>query len=149
MLQCKTELSGGADMAGRIITVAQQKGGSGKTTLAAHLGVAFLRRGLSVALLDVDPQGSLGAWYEAREARLGEDETGLSFRTASGWGARWEARGFARDHGVVIVDTPPKSDIEAAPAIEVADPIPVPLPPTPVGQWATQATPAPSPPGET
>src|SRR5262245_63699398 len=70
-------------MAGRIITVAQQKGGTGKTTVAAHLAVALLRRGKSVAILDVDPQGSLGQWFEAREQRLGEDATGLRFRTRS------------------------------------------------------------------
>lgn len=45
-------------MAGRIITLAQQKGGSGKTTIAAHLAVAFVRQGGSVALLDVDPQAA-------------------------------------------------------------------------------------------
>ncbi len=53
-------------MAGRAFTVAQQKGGSGKTTLAAHLAVAFTRGGKSVAVLDTDPQGSLGEWFDER-----------------------------------------------------------------------------------
>ncbi|MEM5583994.1 ParA family partition ATPase [Roseibium sp. AS2] len=128
-------------MSGRILTVAQQKGGSGKTTLAVHLAVALARHsGEPVAILDVDPQGSLGTWYEAREDRLGEDMTGLEFRTASGWGARREARALARSHGYVIVDTPPKTDVDAKPAIDAADFVIVPVQPTPVDLWATSQT---------
>lgn len=123
-----------------IITLAQQKGGSGKTTIAAHLAVAFLLTGKSVALLDVDPQGSLGEWFELRERRLGEGETGLGFRTASGWGARREARNLARDHDVVVIDTPPKSDVDLRSAFDVADLVAVPLQPTPVDMWATDPT---------
>ncbi|POF28064.1 ParA family partition ATPase [Roseibium marinum] len=128
-------------MSGRILTVAQQKGGSGKTTLAAHLAVALARQsGEPVAILDVDPQGSLGTWYEARENRLGEDNTGLEFRTASGWGARREARSLARSHGYVLIDTAPKTDTDAKPAIDAADFVIVPIQPTPVDLWATAQT---------
>jgi len=125
---------------GRIITFAQQKGGSGKTTMAAHLAVALLRAGNSVAILDVDPQGSLGEWFERRETSMGEAATGLVFRTASGWGARREARSLAREHEFVVVDTPPKSDSESRPAIEAADLVCVPVQPTPVDLWATLPT---------
>ncbi|MEP4806764.1 MAG: ParA family protein, partial [Hyphomicrobiales bacterium] len=61
-------------MAGTTITIAQQKGGSGKTTLTAHMAAAALlsKKGVSVALLDIDPQGSLGEWFETREQLLGE-----------------------------------------------------------------------------
>jgi chromosome partitioning protein len=127
-------------MAGQIITVAQQKGGSGKTTVAAHIAVALIHRGKSVAVLDVDPQGSLGEWFEARERCLGGAATGLRFRTASAWGARREARDLARDHDFVVVDTPPKSDSEARPAIEAANLVAVPVQPTPVDLWSTDST---------
>lgn len=127
-------------MSGRIITIAQQKGGSGKTTLAAHIAVAVAREGARVALLDCDPQGSLGEWFEARETTLGEDDTGLIFRTASGWGARREARSLAREYDFVVIDTPPKSDVESRPAIEAADIVAVPVQPTPIDLWATQPT---------
>lgn len=126
---------------GRILTVAQQKGGSGKTTLAAHLAVALGNaNGGGVAILDVDPQGSLGTWFEAREAALGEAQTGLEFRTASGWGARREARSLAKSHDFVIIDTPPKTDVDAKPAIDAADFVLVPIQPTPVDLWATEQT---------
>jgi len=72
-------------MAGKIINVAQQKGGAGKTTVATHLAVAWAqKKGRTVAVLDVDPQGSLTVWYEAREHYLGADKTGLTFRKARG-----------------------------------------------------------------
>lgn len=38
----------------RVITVANEKGGSGKSTVAMHLAVALLRAGESVATLDLD-----------------------------------------------------------------------------------------------
>ena len=69
----------GHDMAGKVITVAQQKGGSGKTTLAVNLAVALAGQGYSVALLDTDPQGSMGRWFMARRAR---GDAGLEFSTA-------------------------------------------------------------------
>ena len=122
-----------------MVSVVQQKGGSGKTTVAVHLAVAWAEK-YSVAVLDVDPQGSLGEWFEAREERLGEDGTGLTFRTASGWGARREARRLAREHDIVVIDTPPKSDLDAKPAIMVADLVVVPVQPSPIDLWATAQT---------
>jgi chromosome partitioning protein len=126
-------------MPGTIFTISQQKGGTGKTTLAAHLAVCWSQfGGKSVAILDIDPQGSLGEWLETREQVLGEEDTGLGFRTASGWGARREARAMARDYDIVIVDTPPKAETEVKPALEVADLVVVPVQPTPMDLWATE-----------
>ena len=53
----------------RILTIASQKGGSGKTTLTAHLAVeAEYRKAGPVAVIDTDPQGSLASWWNTREA---------------------------------------------------------------------------------
>jgi chromosome partitioning protein len=53
----------------RVVVFASQKGGSGKTTLAGHIGVqAELAGAGPVALIDTDPQGSLAKWWNCREA---------------------------------------------------------------------------------
>ena len=53
----------------RVIVLACQKGGAGKTTLAAHIAVAAEAAGAGPAvLIDTDPQGSLSAWWNERKA---------------------------------------------------------------------------------
>ena len=122
-------------MPGRVITVAPQKGGSGKATIAANLAVAYLRQGLSVALLDTDPQGSLGRWFMARRA-LGRAE-GLEFSTSSAWGVSYECEKLRKTADVVLIDTPPKVDADLRPALREADVVLVPVASSHVDLWAT------------
>jgi chromosome partitioning protein len=122
-------------MSGKVITIAQQKGGSGKTTLAANLAVAFARRGFSVALLDTDPQGSLGRWFLARRDRLGDP--GMEFGTASAWGVSYECEKLRKINDFVIVDTPPKVDADLRPALREADLVLIPVAASHVDLWAT------------
>ena len=124
-------------MAGRVITVAQQKGGSGKTTVAVNLAVALRGRGVSVALLDTDPQGSMGRWYLERRERRGEDEA-LGFGTSSAWGASYESEKLRKRFDYVIIDTPPKIDSDLRPALRVADLVVVPVATSQVDLWATE-----------
>lgn len=52
----------------RTIAFLTQKGGTGKTTLAASLAVAAAQAGERVIALDLDPQASLARWGERRAA---------------------------------------------------------------------------------
>jgi chromosome partitioning protein len=72
-------------MTAQIITVAQHKGGAGKTTLTAHLAVSWAEAGRRVALLDTDPQISLGIWYREWQSALGRRAQPLAYAVATGW----------------------------------------------------------------
>ncbi|MFN7222406.1 MAG: ParA family partition ATPase [Paracoccaceae bacterium] len=120
---------------GKVITIAQQKGGSGKTTLAVNLAVELSRQGLKVALLDTDPQGSLGRWFLARRDRLGDP--GMDLSTASAWGVGYECEKLRKINDIVIIDTPPKIDADLRPALREANLVLIPVAASHVDLWAT------------
>ena len=126
-------------MLSKVITIAQQKGGTGKTTLAVHLAMAFIKyHGLKVAIIDTDPQGSLGKWFMIRSENKVSNEN-LTFKTASLWGAQYESKTLKNDHDIVIIDTPPKIEADARPSIEAADLVLIPMAASHVDFWATGA----------
>ena len=126
-------------MLSKVITVAQQKGGTGKTTLAVHLALAFIKyHNLKVAIIDTDPQGSLGKWFMIREEKKLSNDN-LTFKTASLWGAQYESKALIKDHDIVIIDTPPKIESDARPSIEAADLVLIPVAASHVDFWATGA----------
>ncbi len=126
-------------MVAKVFTIAQQKGGAGKTTMAAHLAVAWSRRH-KVAIIDTDPQGSLTQWYKLRAEMYGEEETGLVFSTISGWRVENEIARLKRLVDIIVIDSPPHADTEARAAIRAADLVVIPLQPSPMDVWATSAT---------
>jgi chromosome partitioning protein len=127
-------------MAGTVITVAQQKGGAGKTTLAAHLAVAWGNAGRRVALLDIDPQGSLSAWYRLREERLGNGKAGIDLAAITAWRVVGEAERRARDCDIVLIDGPPHANNDAKASVRAAKRVVVPVQPSPMDVWATRPT---------
>ena len=126
-------------MLSKVITISQQNGGTGKTPIAVHLAMAFIKyHDLKVAIIDTDPQGSLGKWFMIRTEKKVSNEN-LTFKTASLWGAQYESKTLKNDHDIVIIDTPPKIESDARPSIEAADLVLIPMAASHVDFWATGA----------
>ena len=125
-------------MAAKILAVAQQKGGAGKTTIAVQLGVFWAKAGRKVALLDVDPQGSMKAWHGLR-SEAGIDGWPTAHDVA-GWKLSSEIDRLKRETDLIIVDTPPHAETDARVAVRAAGLILVPVQPSPMDWWATKPT---------
>ena len=121
-----------------VITVAQQKGGTGKTTLAANLAAALapIRR---VALLDIDPQQQPDALARIeRVARSrGRPDVLRRVRLAAD---RPSWTGSSATHDVVLIDSPPQIDTDARLAIRGANLVLIPVQPSPPDIWAAEGT---------
>jgi chromosome partitioning protein len=111
----------------RVIAIASQKGGSGKTTLAGHLAVQAQRTGAgSVALIDTDPQGSLADWWNERE-----DPTPVFVHTST---PRLDHDiEQLRELGVdlLFIDTPPAITATISDVVRVSDLVLIPTRPSP------------------
>jgi len=127
-------------MTAKILCVAQQKGGAGKTTLCAHLAVALAAGRRDVAVLDIDPQQSLTMWYRQREALFGDDGAGLTVESMDDLRKSSQVKKAARRHDILLIDCPPHAGNEAKFAIRNADLVVVPVQPSPMDIWATRPT---------
>lgn len=110
----------------KTIVIASQKGGSGKTTLAAHLAIAAEQDGQRAVLIDMDPQGSLTAWWEAREAETPALSPAplreLDYKLAA-----LAQGGF----DLAVIDTPPSITSALATIVQGADLVLIPARPSP------------------
>ncbi len=121
-----------------IITVAQQKGGAGKTTLAANLAAAWSGQ-LRVALLDIDPQRSLSRWYGLR-TKAAKAHGAVHLSEVAGWRLAAELDRLRKSHDIVIIDSPPQIATDAKLAIRGADLVLVPMQPSMPDLWAAEGT---------
>ena len=118
----------------RVIAFVTQKGGSGKTTLALSCAAAAEEQGSRALVLDMDPQGTAEAWYQAREATTPK----LAAITAADL-PNAIAGGQPR-FDVVLIDTPGRDEPSTAAAIRHADLCLIPCRPTPADMKATPPT---------
>jgi chromosome partitioning protein len=120
----------------QIVAICSQKGGSGKTTLSGHLAVqAHIAGDGPVAVVDCDPQGSLAAWWNARQIP-GPDFARTTLGSLEDDLGRLRARGFR----YLFVDTPPAASAAIARVMHFADLILVPTRPSPHDLRAVRAT---------
>ena len=111
----------------KTIVLASQKGGAGKTTLAAHLAVVAEQEGPGPAvLIDTDPQGSLSAWWNAREA----DAPALASTSLADLPAKLQALASA-GFKLAVIDTPPAITAAIRDVVRLADLVLIPTRPSP------------------
>ena len=97
-----------------VLVFASRKGGSGKSTLTAHLGAHIAKHSRPTLLVDADPQGSVALWHSLRDAEqpaLKRATRGLDdvIKAAKRSGFEW-----------VLVDTPPVKSAVVADAVRLA-----------------------------
>lgn len=68
-IQCKQTWHARKEKSMKILAVANQKGGVGKSTLCVHLAYYALEKGLRVLLVDMDKQGSLSLSFPPETSR--------------------------------------------------------------------------------
>lgn len=105
----------------KIVSIASQKGGAGKTTLAIHLAVAAERVGQTAAIIDLDPQASAAGWGDTRTE-------GTPAIVSVAPARLMPALQAARDTGadLVLIDTAPHAEGAALAAAREADVVLIP-----------------------
>ena len=122
--------SGTGKRTSKVLAVLNQKGGSGKTTIAVNLAHAFQRLGNDVLLVDADPQGTARDWSDSSEDGvcpvIGIDRESL---------AR-DLPAVAKPYDWVVIDGPPQLAGISAAAVRVADVVLIPVQPSPYDIWS-------------
>ena len=113
-----------------VISILNEKGGSGKTTLATNLARAFQLDGADVLLVDTDAQQSALSWWEVQE------DFDLPVMAYIGTSVdRW-LRANAPHVDVVIVDGEPRTIAKMERWVQASDVVLMPVQPSVVDMWA-------------
>lgn len=120
----------------KTIAIVSQKGGAGKTTVALHIAVAADQVGLSVALIDMDPQATAETWAIWRK----NEEHPAVVAAKAPTLVRTLEKAATLGADLVVIDTPPLAQAEAAEAVRAADLILIPCRPAAFDLHAVRMT---------
>lgn len=124
-------------MAAKVIAVANQKGGVGKTTVSMQLAGTLVRRGYRVLVVDADPQGTAMRWAASAQDERPFPATVVGL-AAAGNKLHREVVKLAEDYDYVIIDCPPAVEsMNSRSALLIADLALVPVIPSPPDLWAS------------
>ncbi len=117
-----------------IISAVNQKGGTGKTTVATNLAACFAAEGREVLLIDADPQRSALDWRADRpDDRLPVQTIGLP-----ACNLHREIEPFRRKYEVIIIDGGGRVNVTARAAVSVSDFVIIPTLPSKLDILSTQ-----------
>ncbi|MBV9226823.1 MAG: ParA family protein, partial [Acidobacteriaceae bacterium] len=125
-------------MRAKIVSLVNQKGGCGKTTISMHIAGALASRrgGKKVLVVDADPQGTATRWAASAsdEDPFPASVVGLA---AANTKVHREVRKFVNDYDFIIIDCPPAADSPVPQsALLITDVALVPVIPSPPDLWA-------------
>lgn len=115
-----------------IVSILNQKGGVGKTTLAVHLARYFTKKGKKVILIDADSQGSSMEWHERSNGSLVQT-TGQPALTLPQDVKMYTSMGFEW----IFIDGVPQVSAKTSSAIKASDIVLIPVQPSPYDVWAS------------
>ncbi|MHC5746694.1 MAG: ParA family partition ATPase [Nostoc sp.] len=113
-----------------VIAILNQKGGSGKTTIATNLAHALKRDNYTVLLIDSDPQGSARDWNEASGGNI-IPVVGLDRETLAK-----DLQAISQGYDWIVIDGAPQIAKLSAAAVKAADLVLIPVQPSPYDIWA-------------
>lgn len=109
----------------KILTVANRKGGAGKSTCAAHLALEAVTDGMKVILIDMDPQKTLEMWWHKRDS-----ENPFLIEATANDLAEITEKLTNKAFDLCIIDTPGDASLNAVAGIKVSDLVLIPSKPT-------------------
>lgn len=118
-----------------IVSILNQKGGCGKTTLAINIARYFTKFYPKVLLVDADPQGSARNWHEKGDGNL--------IRMVALDKPNTLSKGIEAlkdDYDWIIIDGVPQLSNMTIAAIKCSDIVLIPVQPSPYDIWATSDT---------